>query len=81
MSKTIFLSAIFLTLTSCFKTDIGSEALPFSYDDGEGRYDSSFIVEYNLSISLEESVLGSDKKLSLQIENRIEEMNVKIIKK
>ncbi|MGV8059375.1 MAG: DnaJ C-terminal domain-containing protein [Smithellaceae bacterium] len=35
-------------------------------------------VEYNLSISLEESVLGADKKLSLQIENRIEEMNVKI---
>jgi curved DNA-binding protein len=35
-------------------------------------------VEYNLSISLEESVLGTDKKLSLQIENRIEEINVKI---
>jgi curved DNA-binding protein len=35
-------------------------------------------VDYNLSISLEESVLGSDKKLSLQIENRIEEINVKI---
>lgn len=35
-------------------------------------------VEYNLSISLEESVLGADKKLSLQIENRIEEINVKI---
>lgn len=35
-------------------------------------------VDYNLSISLEESVLGSDKKLSLQIENRIEEISVKI---
>lgn len=35
-------------------------------------------IEYNLSISLEESVFGADKKLSLQIENRIEEMNVKI---
>lgn len=35
-------------------------------------------VEYNLSISLEESVFGTDKKLSLQIENRIEEINVKI---
>ena len=35
-------------------------------------------VEYNLSITLEESVFGADKKLSLQIENRIEEMNVKI---
>jgi curved DNA-binding protein len=35
-------------------------------------------VEYDLSISLEESVLGADKKLSLQIENRIEEISVKI---
>ncbi|MFO7568766.1 MAG: DnaJ C-terminal domain-containing protein [Smithellaceae bacterium] len=35
-------------------------------------------VEYNLSISLEESVFGADKKLSLQIENRIEEISVKI---
>ncbi len=35
-------------------------------------------VEYNLSISLEESVLGADKKLSLQIEKRIEEISVKI---
>jgi len=35
-------------------------------------------VEYNLSISLVESVLGADKKLSLQIEDRIEEINVKI---
>ena len=35
-------------------------------------------VEYNLSISLEESVLGADKKLSLQIENRVEEISVKI---
>ncbi len=35
-------------------------------------------VEYNLSISLEESVLGAEKKLSLKIENRNEEINVKI---
>jgi curved DNA-binding protein len=35
-------------------------------------------VEYNLSISLEESVFGADKKLSLQIENRTEEISVKI---
>ena len=35
-------------------------------------------VEYNLSISLEESVMGSDKKISLQMENRIEDINVKI---
>ncbi|HPK53970.1 MAG TPA: J domain-containing protein, partial [Smithellaceae bacterium] len=30
------------------------------------------------SISLEESVFGADKKISLQIENRVEEMSVKI---
>jgi len=35
-------------------------------------------VEYNLSTSLEESVFGADKKLSLKIENRNEEINVKI---
>lgn len=35
-------------------------------------------AEYNLSISLEESVLGAEKKISLQIENRIEDITVKI---
>lgn len=35
-------------------------------------------AEYNLSISLEESVLGADKKISFQIENHIEDINVKI---
>jgi curved DNA-binding protein len=35
-------------------------------------------AEYNLSISLEESVMGADKKISLQMENRIEDINVKI---
>lgn len=35
-------------------------------------------VEYNLSTSLEESVFGADKKLSLKIENRNEGINVKI---
>jgi curved DNA-binding protein len=35
-------------------------------------------VEYNLSISLEESVFGTKKKLSLKIENLTEEINVKI---
>ncbi len=34
--------------------------------------------EYILSISLEESVIGADKKISLQIENRIEDIAVKI---
>jgi len=35
-------------------------------------------AEYNLSISLEESVMGADKKISFQMENRIEDISVKI---
>ena len=35
-------------------------------------------AEYNLSISLEESVMGAEKKISLQMENRIENISVKI---
>ncbi|MBN1366169.1 MAG: DnaJ domain-containing protein [Syntrophaceae bacterium] len=35
-------------------------------------------AEYNLSISLEESVFGAEKKISFQLENRIEDINVKI---
>ncbi|MRR17215.1 MAG: J domain-containing protein [Deltaproteobacteria bacterium] len=35
-------------------------------------------AEYNLSISLEESVLGAEKKISLQLEDRIEDINVRI---
>lgn len=35
-------------------------------------------AEYSLSISLEESVFGADKKISFQLENRIEDINVKI---
>lgn len=35
-------------------------------------------AEYNLSISLEESVLGADKKISLQMEKGAENINVKI---
>ena len=35
-------------------------------------------AEYNLSISLEESVLGAEKKISFQKENKVEEINVKI---
>ncbi|MEN6317225.1 MAG: DnaJ C-terminal domain-containing protein [Syntrophaceae bacterium] len=34
--------------------------------------------EYNLSITLEESVLGAEKKLSLQKEDTVEEINFKI---
>lgn len=35
-------------------------------------------AEYNLSITLEESVFGAEKKISFQLENRIEDINVKI---
>lgn len=35
-------------------------------------------AEYNLSISLEESVFGADKKISFQLGNHIEDINVKI---
>ena len=34
--------------------------------------------EYNISITLEESVFGAEKKLSLQKEDRVEEINIKI---
>jgi curved DNA-binding protein len=58
---------------------------PFSgiFGGGGGRHYANMPqkgqdVEYNLSISLEESVMGSDKKISLQMENRIDDINVKI---
>jgi curved DNA-binding protein len=35
-------------------------------------------LEYNLSITLEESVFGAEKKLTLQQEDRVEEINIKI---
>jgi curved DNA-binding protein len=34
--------------------------------------------EYNLSITLEESVFGAEKKLALQQEDRIQEINIKV---
>lgn len=58
---------------------------PFSgmFGGGGGRHYANMPqkgqdAEYNLSISLEESVIGADKKISLQMENRIEDINVKI---
>ncbi len=58
---------------------------PFSgmFGGGGGRHYANMPqkgqdAEYNLSISLEESVMGADKKISLQMENRIEDINVKI---
>ena len=35
-------------------------------------------LQYNLSITLEESVLGAEKKLALQKEDHVEEINIKI---
>jgi curved DNA-binding protein len=35
-------------------------------------------LQYNLSISLEESVVGAEKKLALQKEDHVEEINIKI---
>ncbi len=35
-------------------------------------------LEYNLNITLEESVFGADKKLALQRDHRLDEINVKI---
>ncbi|MBA4396220.1 MAG: integrase [Syntrophus sp. (in: bacteria)] len=35
-------------------------------------------LEYNLSITIEESVFGAEKKLTLQKEDRVEEINIKI---
>lgn len=35
-------------------------------------------AEYNLSITLEDSVFGTEKKISFKLENRIEDINVKI---
>jgi len=35
-------------------------------------------LQYNLSITLEESVRGAEKKLALQKEDRVEEINIKI---
>jgi curved DNA-binding protein len=35
-------------------------------------------LQYNLSITLEESVLGAEKKLALQKKDRVEEINIKI---
>ncbi|MDD4356341.1 MAG: DnaJ C-terminal domain-containing protein [Smithellaceae bacterium] len=58
---------------------------PFSgiFGGGGGRHYANMPqkgqdAEYNLSISLEESVMGSNKKISLQMENKIEDINVKI---
>lgn len=57
---------------------------PFSDLFGGGRQQYTQMpqkgqdIEYNLAITLEESVFGAEKKLALQKEDRIEEINIKI---
>jgi curved DNA-binding protein len=46
---------------------------PFSHIPRKGQD-----ILYNLSITLEESALGADKKLALQKDDRVEEINIKI---
>jgi len=55
---------------------------------GQGGYGQSYgpmpqrgeDLYYNISITLEESVFGTEKKIALQKQNRVEEVNVKIPK-
>jgi len=76
-----------------FRTSRRGSGLNDDYDDpfaglfgsmgSEGRRYSNMPqkgqdAEYNLSITLEESVFGTEKKISFQLENRIEDINVKI---
>jgi curved DNA-binding protein len=49
-----------------------------AYGQREAPSPSDPDIEYNLSITLEESVLGAEKKLSLKKGDRIEEVSVKI---
>lgn len=57
---------------------------PFADLFGQGRQDyhrapqKGSDLQYNLNISLEESVFGADKKLALQRDREMEEVNVKI---
>jgi len=57
---------------------------PFADLFGGGRQDyyngpqKGSDLQYNLNITLEESVFGSDKKLALQRESKLDEVNVKI---
>ena len=45
----------------------------FSYTPQKGQD-----LQYNLSVTLEESVMGAEKKLALQKEDHVEELNIKI---
>lgn len=57
---------------------------PFADLFGQGRHDyydapqRGSDLQYNLTITLEESVFGADKKLALQREREVDEVNVKI---
>lgn len=52
MKKIIFLLTVLLSLSSCFKTDLESNSIPFSYNndsngDGDGEY---FVMRVNFDI-------------------------------
>jgi curved DNA-binding protein len=57
---------------------------PFADLFGQGRQDfynapqKGSDLQYNLNITLEESVFGADKKLALQRDQKVDEVNVKI---
>lgn len=57
---------------------------PFADLFGQGRQDyyhapqKGSDLQYNLNITLEESVFGADKKLALQRDQKVDEINVKI---
>jgi curved DNA-binding protein len=57
---------------------------PFADLFGQGRQDYYNVpqkgsdLQYNLNITLEESVFGADKKLALQRDQKVDEVNVKI---
>ncbi len=52
--------------------------------DGQGQYaqvpQKGQDLQYNLSITLEESVFGAEKKISLQRADKVDELNIKIPK-
>lgn len=56
-----------------FSDLFGGGSQSFSHTPQKGQD-----LQYNLSITLEESVFGADKKLALQKEDSVEEINIKI---
>jgi len=69
----------------------GSRGRTYSYQTGGDPFSDLFSgaqykttprkgsdIEYNLSITLEESVLGTEKKIALKKEEKVDEINIKI---